>query len=390
MTSHQTVQKLWAPRPHRHTPAQREPRGRTFGGSPSEAHSRRLNNQFLNAMGGTDAHAKAEAYLQQVSPAVNAALMSVMKERPADPIKSIGEKLLAHAAAEEQIVAELPTVSAPVSSPSAPCAVSGGPVQLRIASEEGGRLVGYNHPSSMFDVKTEYFTGRIYYRLKGLEFEPSAYFASRSCRMSAVVQGRFTRDDLTMGDCLTGYEFGQPLRNLPSKMLMRGLLRVAHALAPTLSEDLLGAHPFIYNPLFQTVQVLDVAADAASAPDITAHNLPEERTALLGGVFAAGAAEGATKGRVSAAERKRYFQSRVRGASHPIDPTHVYTMEFSEDKIEPSTFELLILGMRLKLSRFLGDQPLPYPMGKLGGAKFGGDASDCYLFNVHVHHQPAA
>ena len=248
-----------------------------------------------------------------------------------------------------------------------------GPILLELASgAKAGTAVGCNAPASVFPVETDAFVGRIYMRFRGLPDEPSDYFSDRkSVRMSGVVQGRFKREGLTIADCVTGYEFEQPFAYVPARFIVRGALKVAHALAPTLTEDVLGKRPYLLNPMFQTIQVLHVAKPGEEPP-ITA--ILQESTALLGGVFAERA--------VAAGERKKYFASLSHGAKHAIDPSHVYTMEFSEDKIDPTTFELLLIGMRFKLSTYLGLQPLAYPMGKLGFTPF----SDDYLFNVHVRH----
>ncbi len=247
-------------------------------------------------------------------------------------------------------------------------------IQLKVAAgADAGTVVRCNSPTSVFSVETDAFVGRIYMRLRGMPNEPVQYFSkNRSVRMSAVVQGRFKRQGLTMSDCATGYEFEQPLAHLPARIVIRTVLRIAQSFAPTMVQDMTGVRPYLLNPMFQTIQALHVAESGAEPP-ITA--LVEERTDLLGGIFAQRA--------VSSGERKRYFASLARAKRHAIDTSHVYTMEFSEDKIEPKTFELLLMSMRFKLSSYLRSQPLSYPMGKIGFVPFSQD----YLFNVQLHHE---
>ena len=269
-----------------------------------------------------------------------------------------------------------PEASKEIISEGPPQEVAVGPILPRLACGPGrGRLVGYNSPESVFNVETDAFVGRIYLRYRGLPNEPNdGYFAMRKTpRMSAVVQGRFKRAGLKVSDCATGYEFEQPFAYVPARMVVRAALKVLAALAPTAVIDLLGPRPYVLNPMFQTIQVLDVA-EAGSEPPITA--VLDEQTRLLGGVFA--------ERPVGSAERKRYFSSRAHGERHAIDPAHVYTMEFSEDKVDAKTFEGLILGMRFQLQSYLGNQPLPYTLCKVGFVPF---SSDDLLFGVHLHHE---
>lgn len=253
------------------------------------------------------------------------------------------------------------------------------PVALRVERVDGAMMaggddrVGCNSEASVFSVETDAFVGRIHMRLRGLPDEPTEYFEQRGAvRLSGVVQGRFKRQDLTCADCVTGYEFDRPFVHVPARMLVRAGLRIVQSFAPTMSHDVLGPRPFVLNPMFQTIQVLHVARPG-DEPPLT--GVLEENTTLLGGVFADRA--------VPPAERKRYFECASRGAQHAIDASHVYTMEFHEDKIDPKTFELLLMGRRFQLSRYLGDQPLSYPMGKLGRTTHGGE----YLFRVFLHRE---
>lgn len=129
------------------------------------------------------------------------------------------------------------------------------PVMLRIASGvQEGQQVEFNHPDSVFDVETELFVGKMYFRLRGCANEPKDYFFGKQRRLSAVVQGRF-KQPLVMGECYTGYEFMKPFQNVPAPFLIRAGLHFIRTLAPTLIEDILGEHPYFLNPLCQTIQV---------------------------------------------------------------------------------------------------------------------------------------
>jgi hypothetical protein len=184
-----------------------------------------------------------------------------------------------------------------------------------------GAALRFNTKDSAFEIETELFVGKMYMRFRGLSGEPTEYFKGKQRMLSAVVQGR-VKSTLVMADCMTGYEFDEPFKNLPAKWLIASSLRLARKLAPTLAEDVLGQRPYVLNPLFQTIQLLNVALPGEE-PSITGHL--SESTRLLGGIFA--------QRSLDRLERKKYFASAKNGARHMLTPEHVYTMEFYEDKV---------------------------------------------------------
>mmetsp|Transcript_13287 Transcript_13287/g.39151 ORF Transcript_13287/g.39151 Transcript_13287/m.39151 type:complete len:354 (-) Transcript_13287:223-1284(-) len=245
------------------------------------------------------------------------------------------------------------------------------PVMLRLAcGTQQGQQVEFNHPGSVFDVETELFEGKMYFRLRGCAHEPKEYFFGKQRRLSAVVQGRF-KQPLVMGECYTGYEFQKPFTNVPAPFLIRAGLHFIRTLAPTLIEDILGERPYFLNPLCQTIQVMHVA-EPGQEPNIV-EPFPETN-AKIGGVF--------TERKMDRIKRKNYFAQKSNGEKHRFDPGFVYTMEFYEDKFDPAYFDLMIIGLRFNLNRYLGPQPLQI-MGKHGSVPHAGD----YLFNVEMWHE---
>jgi len=219
-----------------------------------------------------------------------------------------------------------------------------------------GQQVGFNESSSVFAVDNALFTGQIFVRLRDCDHEDQlgGYFVGKGRRLSVVVQGR-VKSATSMGDCFTGYEFELPFQNVPARWLVSAGLAVIRKIAPTMSEDVLSQRPYFLNPLFQTIQLLNVA-QPGEEPEITAWPLSES-TSLLGGVFS-----NKTFDRIA---RKKYFARRENGHKHMLLPDLVYTMEFYEDKLDIAKFELAILSMRFTLGRYLGPQPLQI-LGKLG------------------------
>ena len=215
------------------------------------------------------------------------------------------------------------------------------PAMLRVAcGAQSGRQVGFNYPETAFPIETDHFSGRMYFRLRYLEGEPTEYFRGRTRKLSCVVQGRF-KHALPMSECFTGYEFERPMDNVPAHWLISTILRAVKKLAPTVMIDVLGPRPYILNPLFQTIQLLHVA-HPGEEPPLTAYPL-REQTALLGGIFA--------QKPFDRLQRKNYFASTRNGEKHILQPGLVYTMEFYEDKMDFSTFEFAVIGMRFGLAR---------------------------------------
>ena len=248
---------------------------------------------------------------------------------------------------------------------------------LRVAcGERTGAEEGFNVPESQFSVETPDFSGSMYFRFHKLENEPEAYFAGKQRLLSCIVQGT-VKQRIRMSECFTGYEFQQPLQHVPARFLIGIALRFIRTIAPTLVEDVLGPKPYLLNPLFQTVQLLNVSlpGDEPCVPSMASAGQPvPEDTALLGGIF--------SERPLDRLERKKYFASARNAARHELQPDLVYTFEFYEDKVDPLTFDLSVAGIRISLPRHLGGQPLQI-MGKVGSAPH----STRYLFNVEMWHE---
>ena len=251
------------------------------------------------------------------------------------------------------------------------------PMLLRLAcGAEPYRTVGFNDPSSVFPIETEYFVGKGYVRLRSLPGEPTEYFKGKARQMSTVIQGHFKKP-LPAHELATGFEFDHPLQNLPARTVLRILLSLIRQIAPAASFDLLGDKPVVLNPLFETVQRLHVARPG-DEPEIT--KVFEEDNALLGGAFA--------KWPIGWKERKRLFVSRTpAGGPYMIDPALVYTMELYEDKLCPSTYELAIGMFRYSLGRILvGGTKKPQCVTSMGQVGFQPHSRQ-YIFNIEMWHE---
>ena len=292
--------------------------------------------------------------------------------------------------------------------PAMPSSWPARPLLLRLAcgGEGCGAPLRFNSTDSVFSIDNALFSGRGYARFRGLPHEPKAYFAGKKRHMSTVVQGRVKRP-IPLSECATGFEFSAPLAHLPARSVVALILSFVKTIAPTANVDILGDTPSILNPLFQTIQRLHVAVPGSEVEDITQPFA--EETALLGGQFTErvrGQGQVCTCARACAPptdsmhaahlsadlptdlptdgppnlafpachnrltslapppyprpqrvdwkERKRFFASRSNAANFTLEPGLVYTMEFYEDKLVPSSFEAAIIGMRFPLCRMLG------------------------------------
>lgn len=242
-----------------------------------------------------------------------------------------------------------------------------------------GEEVQCNVLDSVFPIETELFSGHGYIRLKGVLpncDKADAYFQGKKRKMSTTIQGRVKRP-LVMTECSTGFEFMHPLLHLPARKMLQMIETVVRAIAPAVSIDLLGARPSILNPLFNAVQRLHVSLPGEE-PDITA--AVEEKTTLLGGVFA--------EKPLSWKRRKIFFSTpSAVSSAYSLDPAYVYTMELYEDKLNPSTFDLLVGPWKFPLARFLGGGTSnPQTIGTMGKLGFT-PHSQQYLFNVELWHE---
>jgi len=253
-------------------------------------------------------------------------------------------------------------------------------VMLRIGdghSSGSGDQVEYNGSSS-FPIETDFFSGMCHVRLRGLPGEPEEYFAGKKRQQSTVVQGRVKRP-LQMSECSTGFEWHAPLRHMPRPLFLKPILKFFRTIAPAITIDVLSDRPLVLNPLFNAVQRLHVALPGEQ-PEITSPF--EEETTLLGGAFA-------TKP-LGWKDRKRMFASRA-SLPYTLDPAHVVTMELYEDKLIPTTFELVVGPIRVSLLPVLGaGTALPQPLMTIG--KLGYEPMSCgaigqqYLFNIELWH----
>jgi len=179
-----------------------------------------------------------------------------------------------------------------------------------------------------------------------------------------------------MSDCAYGFEFDQPIRHVPARAIVRAAFAFMRTIAPAITVDVLSAKPSILNPLFQTVQRLHVALPG-DEPNIT--DDVGEQTTLLGGHFAEKA--------VPWKERKKFFGSPKGG--YMLDPQHVYTLEFYEDKLVPTTFDIAVPFMKFKPCPMIGSEtlnpmPLQLCMGKVG---FEPRDASSYIFNIEAWHE---
>ena len=317
--------------------------------------------------------------------------MGVITSSPTEELAASDNSLsaTAHSADEGVVLMDTP-LDAPVATEAVDCKLvqpadlsswRTRPFMLRMGcGQQAGVHLGFNDVNSVFPFETELFVGKVYVRVRGLPGEPTEYFAGRKRQMSTVVQGRI-KTSVRMCDLSTGFEFDHPILHLPARAMLRMAISFFKSIAPGLMLDLVGERPFIISPLFHAVQRLHIASPG-DEPDIT---VPfAEETTLLGGAFA--------ESNIPWQQRKKMFHSRSGPpgrCEYALDPSHVVTMEFYEDKLVPATFDMVAGPLRISMLRMLGagtqfPQPLQ-TMCKMGYEPRSRENPQ-YLFNIEMWH----
>ncbi len=202
-----------------------------------------------------------------------------------------------------------------------------------------------------FKFSSDVFEGEMLIRLKDSKSDnvqdDEAYFSGRKRSFQSVVQGRF-KEQVPVGDVLTGYEFARPLKSLPSSMILKLCSKLATKIAPGVNINFHCDQPHLSATLCGASKT--VRADKpGSEPDITDHDIQEDCT-LFGDDF--------EKEEVSALRRKRIFSSVDKCQNYTFDTETVYTFEFYEHMFCAQKYLLDVGFTSFEVCRNLDGQPL--------------------------------
>lgn len=234
----------------------------------------------------------------------------------------------------------------------------------------------FNEPASsnIFEFETEMFKGKCLLRFKNCPNEDTRYFKGRKRKQQWIFQGVF-KDEIIVGDVMSGYELNKPGLKLPNKYLLKPVLAVIRKIAPPMKENVYGRKPYVYNPLLQTIQKLDISLPGTE-PNITNREIVENNKYMF--------AKQKNMKPKSAKARKHYFSSISHNKLHKFEPGYVYTFEFFEDKVDISTFKFILPIVHINLMKHMGDEPIPI-MAKIINpkSKYHGK----YLFKFYIYHK---
>jgi len=210
------------------------------------------------------------------------------------------------------------------------------------------------------EFETPLFKGKLICRFKGFNTPPNAangakervdaYFRGKKRLFQYVVQGRFKRE-VDVGEAFSGHEFVKPLEAIPSRFIVKTILKFLRSMNPGIQMNVFTARPRIWSSLAGTAQV--ISADAPGCePDILRVMEIKENTARLGGVFA--------KKPHSSKKRRRIFSSARLAHKYTFSPDDVYTFDFYQHLFDPATYSLQVGGvgvLRVDFSRHSAGQP---------------------------------
>lgn len=227
-------------------------------------------------------------------------------------------------------VLDLPRTTPPplkiVVDPSVEHSIGGGVMRINCAS-------GWTFRSSIFE-------GRARFRCAGLPTSDPHYFSKRRRRFEFCVQGRFLRNVRIM-DVVTGQEFEKPLKNIPLRPVVDMGINAVRRLSPGLIADVTGPHPSFVSPLAQVAQTISAYKDdeIASGDEVSSFMDPGEDFIYEG------------------------VRRRKAAMVHPppdlmFQAGTLYTFSFYQDRFDPATYTLKLMGKNIGVARYLNSQPV--------------------------------
>ena len=218
-----------------------------------------------------------------------------------------------------------------------------------------------------FRFESDLFTGVAFMRLTGTQDVGKDYFQGKRRRMQVTTQGQF-KEEMNVGDILTGQALNRPLTQMPHSTIVKGGLSILKALSPGARIDLTSDSPYIVSVLAATAQAIDISAPGQE-PDVRSEI--QENTALFGGIFSNGTDMPEMK-------RKKYFHNPANAGNIKFKKDLVYTFDFYQDRMDPAQWILDFSIKKFQLARFLNQQPIQV-MAMTAERKF--------LYNFEIWHE---
>eukprot|EP00884_Botryococcus_braunii_P000010 jgi/Botrbrau1/10009/Bobra.0012s0097.1 len=212
---------------------------------------------------------------------------------------------------------------------------------------DGGRIAANVFRPIQFS--TEDFEGRAFAFVRGLGSTPEEVFMGKKRRSVFIVQGRFKRP-LHIGSLVTGPEFRRPLKHLPVRWLVEGvLMKMARQISPSVDIGPLNAL-YVLAPLLAMCNTVNVSLPGQE-PAVTA--LKEDLLLFDPSLVSKDGSP------MNPEKRKRHFSSLAELGDRTFTQEHVWTFEMCQQYIDMSRYELEVL-QRFDLTRHLDGQPLQF------------------------------
>ena len=203
-------------------------------------------------------------------------------------------------------------------------------------------LQSLNINDYIYDIKSDYFVGKLFYVVKNLS--PDSYFEGLNRKLEVVVQGKFLQN-IPMDEVYVGQAFEESI--CPSNFLTTLLSPLINLLQPASQTNITCKQPYILSPLMSTMQKVSIDAPG-SEPKIQNFNEINENLNAIGIAM-------------SSTDRKNYFSSQSNLASHNfVSDGNIWTFDFYQHLLCIDSFEIGVSALKVDITSIIGKQAVKH------------------------------
>jgi len=185
--------------------------------------------------------------------------------------------------------------------------------------------------------ETDLFEGTIFLRVRSIDSYPDdqnhdVYFKGEKRFWHAIIQGRF-KEEVCMSDILLGDFYEKPFSGMPMPSLVKVYQKFLSTFYPGMIMDVASDTPKVLVPI-GSCQIMRID-HPGQEPIITGvcNNVKEDTSLLL------------FDEKISSIENRRKYLSKMKNSSkHKVNPSHVYTIEMYNDRMDFETYHLHVMG----------------------------------------------
>lgn len=214
-----------------------------------------------------------------------------------------------------------------------------------------------------FEFESDYFKGKILFRVRNLETSSGAdgdtrYFGSCKKRLNQIiVQGRF-KQEIAARDIAFGGEFKRRLKQAPPALIERIMNSIFTRINPGVKFALSEEKPWVLVNYPASAQTFRVDAEGGE-PDISTCVEFEENNALLSKFNREGGGKNKKKNLsfpVDTQKRRKILRNDTDG-DIVFDTEHVYTFEHYDDIMDYTTYGMDVKAYKFDMSKMVDHEP---------------------------------